>query len=205
MWCRASPRSRQRARADGIVIMPGNNLGYFGPEETLLRSLGRDRSRSLAGCQAGRFVLGIESDGAVKGCPSLQSASTSAATCASVPCARSGPTRPELAFARDRTVAELWGFCRTCRVRRDLPRRLQLHGPRRVRPSRQQPVLSLPGAHARKQGLRERLVAATAADGRPFDCGTFELVLEPLDAPDPEAATPRSELVRDPQAGAARR
>jgi MoaA/NifB/PqqE/SkfB family radical SAM enzyme len=30
---------KQRARADGITVMPGNNLGYFGPEEATLRSL----------------------------------------------------------------------------------------------------------------------------------------------------------------------
>jgi hypothetical protein len=36
-----------------------------------------------------------------------------------------------------------------------------------------------------KQGLRERLVPATPAPGAPFDHGTFELVTEPADAPEP--------------------
>jgi hypothetical protein len=35
-----------------------------------------------------------------------------------------------------------------------------------------------------KQGHRERLVPAAAAQGLPFDHGTFEIVVEPLDAPD---------------------
>jgi MoaA/NifB/PqqE/SkfB family radical SAM enzyme len=59
------------ARAAGILLMPGNNLGYFGPEEATLRSLEPDGEDHWQGCQAGRFVMGIESNGAVKGCPSL--------------------------------------------------------------------------------------------------------------------------------------
>ena len=58
---------KQRAIADGITLMPGNNLGYFGPEERGLRA----PDRHWRGCQAGRVVMGIESDGGVKGCPSL--------------------------------------------------------------------------------------------------------------------------------------
>ena len=41
------------------------------------------------------------------------------------------------------------------------------------------------------QGLRERLVAAAAAPGRPFDNGRFELVSEPLDAPEPPRPPPQ--------------
>ncbi len=46
-----------------------------------------------------------------------------------------------------------------------------------------------------KQGLRERLTPKAPAPGQPFDNGLFELVLEPLDAPDPRPPTPR-ELVK---------
>jgi len=38
--------------------------------------------------------------------------------------------------------------------------------------------------HARR-GLRERLEARDAAQGAPFDHGLFEIVVEPLDAPEP--------------------
>src|SRR5262249_25651561 len=57
------------AKARGIDIAPGNNLGYFGPHETALR--GRSVHGHSAGCGAGRLVLGLEADGTVKGCPSL--------------------------------------------------------------------------------------------------------------------------------------
>ncbi|MFY0579768.1 hypothetical protein ACN28S_40895 [Cystobacter fuscus] len=85
---------KQRAFADGITLMPGNNLGYFGPEEGVLRSPGPDASDHWRGCMAGRYVMGIESNGAVKGCPSCRRRTTWAATCASGPCVISGTTRP---------------------------------------------------------------------------------------------------------------
>ena len=39
--------------------MPGNNLGYFGPEEALLRSTERGGRDHYHGCMAGRFLMGI--------------------------------------------------------------------------------------------------------------------------------------------------
>ena len=46
------------------------------------------------------------------------------------------------------------------------------------------------------EGKRERLVPTTAAEGKPFDNGLFDLVLESLDAPEPRAPRPPEELVR---------
>ena len=54
--------------AHGVGVWPGNNLGYFGPLEHRLRR----RQNPLAhykGCQAGTSILGIESDGTIKACP----------------------------------------------------------------------------------------------------------------------------------------
>lgn len=60
----------ERGRSDGIRIVPGNNIGYFGPYEHLLR--GPDFSSDhYGGCLAGVDGMGIEADGTVKGCPSL--------------------------------------------------------------------------------------------------------------------------------------
>lgn len=36
------------------------------------------------------------------------------------------------------------------------------------------------------EGKRERLVPGKAAEGRPFDHGLFDLVVEPFDAPAPD-------------------
>jgi radical SAM protein with 4Fe4S-binding SPASM domain len=103
----AGPRRRHH-------VMPGNNLGYFGPEETLLRSLRAGDRDHWHGCQAGKYVMGIESDGAVKGCPSLQTAHYVGGNLRDAPLAAIWKDAPELAWNRGRTVDALWGYCRTC-------------------------------------------------------------------------------------------
>jgi radical SAM protein with 4Fe4S-binding SPASM domain len=96
-------RLKPRAKAADLRIWPGNNLGYYGPHESLLREelpLGR-----RGPCGAGRFVVGIESNGAVKGCPSLPSASYVGGNIRDA---------EPLRFTRDPRRAELWGHCDTC-------------------------------------------------------------------------------------------
>jgi radical SAM protein with 4Fe4S-binding SPASM domain len=187
---------KTRAFADGIVIMPGNNLGYFGPEEALLRSPAPGMTDHFSGCQAGRFVLGIESDGAVKGCPSLQTASYVGGNLKRSSLHAIWDGSPELAFTRERTKQDLWGFCRTCAFAEPCLGGCSFTA---------HAVLGRPGnnpychfrarTHA-KQGKRERLVPTAAAPGTPFDNGLFEIVIEDLDAPDPGLAKPPEALVQ---------
>jgi radical SAM protein with 4Fe4S-binding SPASM domain len=184
---------KARARGDGIVLTPGNNLGYFGPEETQLRSLTPGDGDHWQGCQAGRFVMGIEAHGAVKGCPSLQ------------PAYVGGNVRersiadilhraPQLAALRDRTVDDLWGFCRTCPFAATCLGGCSFtaHGIS-GRPGNN-PYCHFRARTLAKQLLRERIVPATAASGLPFDHGTFDIVVEPLDTPD--VAYPPERLVQ---------
>lgn len=187
---------KERAFAEGITLMPGNNLGYFGPEEALLRSPKQGGSDHWAGCQAGRFVMGIESDGAVKGCPSLQTASYVGGKLRERSLSSIWDEAPELAFTRERTVESLWGHCRTCAFAE-----VCLGGCSFTAHA----VLGRPGnnpyCHFRartlaKEGKRERLVPTAAAPGRPFDNGLFELRIEPLDAPDPGVGIPAESLVK---------
>jgi radical SAM protein with 4Fe4S-binding SPASM domain len=189
---------KKRAFDDGFLVMPGNNLGYFGPEEALLRSLTRDRPDHWRGCQAGRFVMGIESDGAVKGCPSLQTAHYVGGSLRDASIADIWAAAPEIAFTRERNVDALWGFCRTCPFAE-----VCLGGCSFTAHA----VLGRPGnnpyCHFRARsfaarGERERLVRRTAPPGTPFDNGSFEIVIEPIDAPDPTMSAPRRlALVRD--------
>jgi radical SAM protein with 4Fe4S-binding SPASM domain len=187
---------KQRAFADGILLMPGNNLGYFGPEEGLLRSLRPSDRDHWQGCQAGKFVMGIESDGAVKGCPSLQTAHYVGGNLKERPIQAIWDDSAELGFARRRTVDDLWGFCRTCDFAATCMGGCSFTA---------HSVLGRPGnnpyCHYRartlaKKGLRERLVPAAPAAGRPFDNGTFDIVVEPLDAPDPNAGRAAADLVK---------
>ena len=158
-------RLKEQAYRERILIMPGNNLGYFGPEEALLRSVqagGRDHWR---GCQAGRYVLGIESDGAVKGCPSLQTAHYVGGNLRERPLERIWNDSPELAFTRGRTVEDLWGFCRTCPFAEVCMGGLQLHGALAVRAAGQQPLLPLPGEDAGRARAARAAVAQGARAG----------------------------------------
>ena len=183
---------KRRARAEGLTITPGNNLGYFGPEETLLRSLTDADADHWQGCQAGKFVLGIESNGDVKGCPSLQSAAYVGGNLRAQSLEHIWRTAPRLAFTRDRTVDDLWGFCRTCPFAKTCMGGCSFTA---------HAVLGRPGnnpyCHYRardfaKRGLQETLVPATPPPGVPFDSGTFEIRVEPYGTP---SSVARSELV----------
>lgn len=186
---------KTRAFTDGITLMPGNNLGYFGPEEALLRSARLDGADHWGGCQAGCFVLGIEPDGAVKACPSLPTATYVGGSLKEHRLAQLWEEAPALAFTRARTVDDLWGFCRDCPFAATC-----LGGCTFTAHA----LFGRPGNNSycrfrartlAARGERERLVPVAPAPGKPFDHGRFELVVEPLDAPDPRPATPR-ELVR---------
>lgn len=54
----------------GLLMVPGNNIGYFGPYEHLWRG-GPNRDGHWIGCNAGQNTIGLEADGTIKGCPSL--------------------------------------------------------------------------------------------------------------------------------------
>jgi radical SAM protein with 4Fe4S-binding SPASM domain len=185
---------KRRARRDGIVLTPGNNLGYFGPEETLLRSTSAADHDHWQGCQAGRFVLGIESDGGVKGCPSLQSASYVGGNLRAQPLAQIWKSSPRLAFTRDRTVDDLWGFCRTCPFAATCMGGCSFTAHAVFGRPGNNPYCHFRARELAKCGLRERLVPAQAPPGLPFDSGTFDLVLEPFDSPD--RVVPAEHLVK---------
>lgn len=178
---------KTQAYADGILLMPGNNLGYFGPEEALLRSTKPGDRDHYQGCLAGKFLMGVESNGDIKGCPSLQSSTYVRGNLRDRPIADLWPSLPP--------QTELWGFCRDCAFA-DTCRggcTFTAHA-----------IMGKPGnnpyCHYRARtfaadGLRERLVPAEPPPGRPFDNGRFDIVVEPLDAPDPRPGA-RRDLVK---------
>ncbi len=187
---------KARARADGVLLMPGNNLGYFGPEEATLRSLRAGDRDHWRGCQAGKFVMGIESDGAVKGCPSLQTSHYVGGNVRQRPLAELWRAESPLGFNRARTVQDLWGFCRTCDFADPCLGGCSFTAHAILGRPGNNPYCHYRARTLAKQGLRERLVPAAAAPGTPFDNGTFDLVVEPLDAADPTAARAPDELVQ---------
>lgn len=104
-----------------IKMAIGDSIGYYGPHDKVLRGRGwRGRAESWRGCQAGMQALGIEANGNIKGCLSLQ--------------AKIGTRDPFVeGNLREARLDELWnrpgmftynrefkpenlgGFCRECR------------------------------------------------------------------------------------------
>ncbi len=187
---------KRRAFADGILLMPGNNLGYFGPEEALLRSQKEDGLDHFSGCQAGRFVMGIESDGAVKGCPSLQTAHYVGGNLRERSLESIWQDSKELSFTRARGVDALWGFCRTCPFAETCLGGCTFTAHAVLGRPGNNPYCHFRARTLAKQGKRERLLLREAAPGVPFDNGRFELIEEPLDAPEAPAPARREHLLQ---------
>lgn len=187
---------KRRAYREGITILPGNNLGYFGPEEALLRSLKEGGRDHFVGCQAGQRVLGIESDGAVKGCPSLQTYAYVGGNLRDKPLATIWNEAPELAFTRKRTVEDLWGFCRTCPFAEVCMGGCSFTAHALFGRPGNNPYCHFRARTLAAQNKRERLVPTTPAEGKPFDHGRFEIVEEPLGTPEPEPEMPKETLVQ---------
>jgi radical SAM protein with 4Fe4S-binding SPASM domain len=173
----------------GFTLRPGNNIGYFGPYEHLWRGDGRE-DLHWNGCNAGQNTMGIEADGKIKGCPSLPSNGYTGGNVRDMSIEDIWNTTPELAFTRERTKNDLWGFCRTCYYA-DVCRSgcswtsTVMFGRAGNNPYCHHRTLEL-----KKEGLRERVVKVKPAPGEPFDHGLFEIVVEPIDAALPKKRNP---------------
>jgi radical SAM protein with 4Fe4S-binding SPASM domain len=178
-------RLKARAFGDGILLMPSSPLGYFGPEEGLLRGLAPDRPSYYPGCQAGKAVMGIESDGAVKGCPSLQTRHYVGGRVRESRLEEIWARSPVIGFNRGRTVDDLWGFCRACPFAATCMGGCTFTAHAILGRIGNNPMCHFRARALAREGLRERLVPVERAPGEPFDNGRFDIVVEPLDAPEP--------------------
>jgi len=172
----------RRGAKSGVLFWPANNIGYFGPYETLLRGRGVAEDRAWGGCVAGKHALGLESNGDLKGCPSLPTSEYVSGNVRERSIREMWERAPELRFVRDRAT-ELWGYCKDCYYA-DICR-AGCNWTAHV-------FFGKPGnnpyCHHRalehdRRGLRERLVQVERAPGTPFDHGRFEIVVEPRDLP----------------------
>jgi nif11-class peptide radical SAM maturase 3 len=180
----------RQARLDGVAVQPGNNVGYYGPYEKLLRNTGDPTGGYLwQGCKAGMSTLGIEADGAIKGCPSLPTSAYTGGNIRKRSLHDIVTQAPELNINQGQGTSagtsHLWGFCKTCDYA-DLCRggctwtsHVFFDKPG-----------NNPYCHHRslvqaERGIRERLRLLSKGTGQPFDNGVFEIYEEPLDAPWP--------------------
>ncbi len=183
-------RVARRAYQEGVQLQAGNNIGYYGPYERLLRGRGKENEFSFwQGCGAGLSTLGIEADGAIKGCPSLP---TTAYTGGNIRerslhdiIENTAELRLNLGAGTPEGTKHLWGFCKTCEYaelcRGGCSWTAHVFFDKRG---------NNPYCHHRalvnaKQDLRERVIPKVKAKGLPFDNGEFELIIEHIDTPWP--------------------
>lgn len=178
---------KARCDAAGLKMLAGNNVGYYGPYEHALRSYCDGKHGDA--CSAGKLTLGLESNGDVKGCPSL---STNAWVGGNVRThslkdiwERSTPLR----HTRDRTVAELWGFCATCYYADACRAGCTWMTTSLFERPGNNPYCHHRALELRARGQRERVARTEEAPGHPFDHGRWSLVVEDLEARDDGATS----------------
>jgi len=97
-----------------IHVRIANNIGYYGPYEATLRKHRSSPVDCWVGCYAGCRHLGIQSDGGVKGCLSLQATSKTEGNLAESSLADVWHREGAFAYNRAFSASDLGGFCRTC-------------------------------------------------------------------------------------------
>jgi radical SAM protein with 4Fe4S-binding SPASM domain len=170
-------RIKRRADEAKVLLWPGNNVGYFGPYERAIR--GNQPLGHSSGCGAGRTTLGIESNGDIKGCPSLPTREYVGGNVREHSLRDIWQRAEALRFTRERTTDELWGYCKGCYYAESCKAGCSwtahsLFGKRGNNPYCHHRALELLA-----RGQRERVVRTELPPGEPFDHGSFELVLEP--------------------------
>ena len=158
--------ARLKARCDeaGVALWPGNNIGYFGPYESILRG-GLQRGH-MASCGAGCTTLGIEANGAIKGCPSLQTVPWTGGNIRDASLqGHLGAVGAAALHARPHRRRSV-GLLPHLLLRGRLPRRLHLDGLQSVRQAGQQSPLSPPRAGDATAGKARALGSGRGAARR---------------------------------------
>jgi len=169
-------RLYHRGQDEGLLIIPGNNVGYFGPFEHLWRNTADER-RHWTGCSAGETVLGIESDGTIKGCPSLETQRFGAGN------------------IRDLRLDDLWrrevlsleaaadppalsGFCGSCYYAEICRAGCSWTAHSLTGTTGDNPYCHYRAVQLDRHGVRERVEMDRPATLRPFGTGRFRVIAE---------------------------
>jgi radical SAM protein with 4Fe4S-binding SPASM domain len=175
----AAPRPWELPHPDrSFDVQPGNNVGYYGPHEELLRSRPGANSSYWGGCRAGSALIALESDGTIKACPSLPTAPYAAGNVLDRELVEAWAADPALAFTRPRSTDELWGFCKGCYYAETCRAGCNFTAHATLGRRGNNPFCYHRAATHRRAGVRERLVQVSSAAGAPYDFGRFEIVEE---------------------------
>jgi radical SAM protein with 4Fe4S-binding SPASM domain len=160
----------------GVRLLPGNNVGYFGPHEASLRHYMIDKHS--VSCQAGQLTMGIEADGTIKGCPSLPTAAWAGGNIRDASLRDIWERAAPLRYTRDRTVDDLWGYCRECYYADSCRAGCTWTADVFFGKPGNNPYCHHRALEFAQRGQRERLVRVEAPIGQPFDHGRFDLIVE---------------------------
>ncbi|HRI64491.1 MAG TPA: radical SAM protein [Polyangium sp.] len=169
---------KQRCQAAGIKMMPGNNIGYYGPFEHLLRS--HTTEKHGESCSAGRSTLGIESNGDIKGCPSLPTESWVGGNIRQHKLRDIWERASALRHMRDRGPEERWGYCQNCYYGSVCRGGCTWMATALFGKPGNNPFCHHRALEMQRMGKRERVVLAQAAEGLPFDRGAWRLETEEI-------------------------
>lgn len=176
-----NPRAHEKPRPIGCFnVQAANNIGYFGPHEEVLRSRPGGSARHWIGCGAGRAVIGIESDGTVKGCPSLPTAPYTGGNVKDVELADIWKHADALNFARKDRLDELWGYCKRCYYADICKAGCSFTAHTLLGRRGNNPLCYHRAVQLRREGIQERLVQVERAAGERYDFGRFEIVEEKI-------------------------
>jgi radical SAM protein with 4Fe4S-binding SPASM domain len=179
-------RYAEQARSEGLdpakafQVRAGNNIGYYGPHEVLLRSRSGQHGSFWQGCQAGKYVLSVESDGTIKSCPSLPTAPYAAGNVRDVSLNDAWHHADTMTMMRERNTEELWGFCKSCEYAEVCLAGCSFTSHCTLGKRGNQPFCYHRATELAKEGVREVLVHREAPQGVPYDFGRFELMKEAI-------------------------
>ncbi len=195
----------KRALNHDILIQAGNNIGYYGPYEHIWR---QGAEAQWSGCSAGHTAIGIEADGTIKGCPSLPTTGYTGGNIKNMSLEDIWLHSEEMKFTRYRNEDELWGNCKTCYYSSTCMAGCTwtshvLFGKRGNNPFCHYRALKL-----HKEGKQERIRKVQEAEGKPFDHGLFEIVVEDFEGnvldiqnpleDQPDTSAPMKAAIREP-------
>ena len=170
-----------RLSAAGVKFLPGNNIGYFGPDERRFR--GKLRCPSDASCSAGRSLLGIEANGDVKGCPSLPTRGWVGGNVRDHRLRDIWERAQALRYTRDPTPERLWGFCGSCYYAEECRGGCTWTATTIAGRPGNNPYCHHRALVGQREGWRERIVPVAPAPGEPFDVASWQIAREAWPAP----------------------
>jgi radical SAM protein with 4Fe4S-binding SPASM domain len=196
-----------RGQDEGVAMMPGNNVGYFGPYERRLRSHPKrdDIYEIWAGSMGGVTTLGIEADGTIKADPSLPTQAFAGGNIRAASLRTIVEQAEQLCANDERGTEHMWGFCGGCEHAQLCRGGDAWTASVVFDRTGNNPYCHHRTLHHAARGLRERLVQRERAVGVPFDNGRFEAVVDALGPADPDDVTldqiewPQAWLDEDPE------